>query len=87
MNQSLTYLLSTGVFVGGLVIVALILLRYREKLQAKFGVQSGLKSVVQVAPNARLALVDIEGMTVLCGLGRDGITSLAIVRHKPEHDA
>lgn len=87
MNQSLTYLLSTGVFIGGLVIVALILLRYREKLQAKFGAQGGIRSMVQVAPNARLALVEMEGMTVLCGLGRDGITAIEIVRARAGEDA
>lgn len=87
MSQSLTYLLSTGVFVGGLAIVALVLLRYRERLHAKFGTQGGIRSVVQVAPNARLALVEIDGMTVLCGLGRDGVTALEIVRRAPEHGA
>lgn len=87
MTQSLTYLLSTGVFVGGLAIVALILLRYREKLQAKFRTQGGVRSMVQIAPNARLALVEIDGMTVLCGLGRDGITALEIVRPSQGTDA
>ena len=87
MTQSLTYLLSTGVFVGGLVIVALILLRYREKLQARFGAQGGVRSMVQIAPNARLAVVEIDGMTVLCGLGRDGITALEIVRPAQGADA
>lgn len=83
MTQSLTYLLSSGLFVGGLAIVALFLLRYREKLQSKFGTQGAVKSVVQVAPHARLALVELNGMTVLCGLGRDGITALEIVRSEP----
>lgn len=86
MTQSLTYLLSTGMFVGGLAIVALFLLRYRERLQAKFGTQGGVKSMVQIAPNARLALVEIDGMTVLCGLGREGVTALEIVR-RPAGDA
>ena len=87
MTQSLTYLLSTGAFVGGLVIVALVLLRYRERLHSKFGTQGGVKSVLQVAPNARLAVVEIDGMTVLCGLGREGVTALEIVRHAPENRA
>ena len=33
MTPSLTYLLSTGIFVGGLAVVALMLLRYRDRLQ------------------------------------------------------
>ena len=84
MTHSLTYLLSTGLFVGGLAIVAFFLMRYREKLQAIFGVQGGVRQIVQIAPHARLALVDIEGMTVLCGLGREGITTLEIVRRTSE---
>lgn len=84
MTQSLTYLLSTGLFVGGLAVVAFFLMRYRDRLQAKFGLQGSVRQVVQVAPNARLALVDIDGMKVLCGLGRDGITTLEIVSRAPE---
>ena len=84
MTTSLTYLLSTGIFVGGLAIVALVLLRYRDRLQAKFGVQSAVRSIVQVTPQARLALVDVEGMTVLCALGRDGITAMQIVTRPQE---
>jgi hypothetical protein len=84
VTTSLTYLLSTGIFVGGLAIVALVLLRYRDRLQAKFGVQSAVRSIVQVTPQARLALVDVEGMTVLCALGRDGITAMQIVTQPQE---
>ncbi len=84
MTTSLTYLLSTGIFVGGLAVVALVLLRYRDRLQAKFGVQSAVRSIVQVTPQARLALVDVEGMTVLCALGRDGITAMQIVTRPQE---
>jgi hypothetical protein len=84
VTTSLTYLLSTGIFVGGLAIVALVLLRYRDRLQAKFGVQSAVRSIVQVTPQARLALVDVEGMTVLCALGRDGITAMQIVTRPQE---
>lgn len=84
MTPSLTYLLSTGVFVGGLAVVALILLRYRDRLQTKFGTQSVVKSIVQVTPQARLALVEIENMTVLCALGRDGITAMEIVDRSVE---
>lgn len=84
MTPSLTYLLSTGLFVGGLAVVALMLLRYRDRLQAKFGTQSVVKSIVQVTPQARLALVELEGMTVLCALGRDGITAMEIVTRPQE---
>lgn len=84
MTHSLTYLLSTGLFVGGLAVVALFLMRYREKLHTKFGVQGGVRQIVQIAPHARLAVVEIEGMTVLCGLSREGITTLEIVNPVPE---
>ncbi|MBU3730121.1 MAG: hypothetical protein FGM26_01080 [Beijerinckiaceae bacterium] len=84
MNQSLTYLLSTGVFVGGLAVVAFFLMRYRDRLQMKFGMQGAVRQIVQIAPQARLALVEIDGMKVLCGLGRDGITALEIVSRTPE---
>lgn len=80
MSQSFTYLLSTGVFVGGLVIVALVLLRYRDRLHSQFGGQKTVKSVVQIAPHARLTLVEIDGLDVLCALGRDGITAMQIVQ-------
>ena len=85
MTPSLTYLLSTGVFVGGLIIVALVLLRYRDRLQAQFGTQKLVKSIVQVAPNARLTIVEIDGMTVLCALGRDGITAMEIIERPSQH--
>lgn len=84
MTHSLTYLLSTGLFVGGLAVVALFLMRYRDRLSAKFGTQGHVRAIVPVAPNARLALVEMEGMTILCGLGRDGITALEIVTRPTE---
>jgi len=60
VTPSLTYLLSTGLFVGGLAVVALMLLRYRDRLQAKFGTQSAVKSIVQVTPQAASLLLSLK---------------------------
>ena len=72
------------VLLGVLVGVGYLLSRYRDRLNSYFapGARSP-RATVDVAPGARLTVVEIDGMTVVCGINRTGITALQVVRTAP----
>ena len=72
------------ILLGVLISVGYLLSRYRNRLNSYFG--SGgrtTRSSVDVAPGVRLTIVEIDGMTVVCGLSRSGITALQVVPTAP----
>jgi hypothetical protein len=69
-----------AVLLGVLIVVGILLSRYRDRLNSYFGPRSRSTSVtLDIAPGARLAIVEINGMTVVCGISRSGITALQVV--------
>ena len=63
-----------------LVGVGFVLTRYRDRLNAAFGNQpKGFKQTVDVAPGIKLAIAEIDGMKVVCGINKSGITALQVV--------
>jgi hypothetical protein len=63
-----------------LVGVGFLLSRYSDRLNNAFG--SGPKAIkksVDVVPGVKMAVIEIDGMKVICGLNKSGITALQVV--------
>ena len=69
-----------AILLGVLVAVGFLLTRYRDRLNAGFGTRAKtIKTTVDVAPGVQLAIVEIDGLKVICGLNKTGITALHVV--------
>ncbi len=78
MNTS--YLIAMFLFLGGMIVVALVLGHYRDRLQNKFVTGPiALKGSIHLGDGARLCLVEVDGINVLCGVGRQGVGSMQIL--------
>ena len=74
------YALMMAVLLGVLIAVGILLSRYRDRLNSYFGPRSRVtRASIDIAPGARLTVVEIDGMTVVCGISRTGITALQVV--------
>jgi len=63
-----------------LVGVGFLLSRYRDRLNTAFGSgPKAIKKTVDVSPGVQLVVVEIDGMKVVCGLNKTGITALQLV--------
>ena len=84
MNTLGTYSITMVTLLCGLVFTAVLLARYRDRLNALFGAKSEVsRKIIDVAPGARIVLVQIEGMTVICGINKTGVTALHVVHPAP----
>ena len=80
MSASGLYSAVMAILLCVLVGVGFLLSRYRDRLHQSFGTApKSLKKSVHVAPGVQLAVVEIDGMKVICGLSKSGITALQIV--------
>ena len=80
MSSSGLYSVVMAALLCVLVGVGLLLSRYRDRLNKAFGpTQKGFKTSVDVAPGVKLAIVEIDGLNVVCGLNKTGITALHVV--------
>ena len=78
------YSIMMTVLLGVLIGVGFLLSRYRDHLNSYFGPRARItRASVDVAPGARLTVVEIDGMTVVCGINRSGITALQVVQAAP----
>jgi hypothetical protein len=63
-----------------LVGVGFLLSRYRDRLNNAFGSgPQAIKKSVDVMPGVKLAVVEIDGMKVVCGMNKSGITALQVL--------
>lgn len=84
MNILGAYSITMALLLSALIGAALLLARYRDRLHAYFGTRpSASQAVVEVAPGARIMVVEIDGMTVICGLNKSGVTALQVVQPTP----
>ena len=82
MNNLGAYSITMAVLLGSLIGVALLLKRYRDRLHTYFGTRNGVsRAMIDIAPGARLMVVEIDGITVVCGLNKSGITALQVVQN------
>lgn len=80
MSSSGLYSAVMAVLLCILVGVGFLLSRYRDRLNNAFG--SGPKAIkksVDVMPGVKLAVVEIDGMKVVCGMNKSGITALQVL--------
>lgn len=78
--SNFTSILLICLMLGGLMAIAMILKRYRDKLSTAF--VSGpitIKGSAHLGDGARLVLVDVEGRKALCGVGRNGIGAITLI--------
>ncbi len=80
MNVSTAYIATMAALLMVAFGIGLVLMRYRDKLQSAFGTQQKrYRAVLDIAPHARLVVVEIDGYRVLCGLGKDGLRSTQVL--------
>ncbi len=80
MSGGAAYSVVMAVLLGLLVAVGFVLTRYRDRLHRAFSSQDVSKRVsVDIAPGARITIVEIDGIKIACALGRNGITAMQIV--------
>lgn len=80
MTPSTAYIATMIVLLVVAMVIGLLLMRYRDRLHSAFGNQNKrVKAWVDVAPGARLMIVEIDGHRVLCGLGKDGIRCMQVL--------
>ena len=80
MTPSTAYIATMLVLLAVAVVVGFLLMRYRDRLHGAFGNQNKrIKAWADVAPGARLMVVEIDGHRVLCGLGKDGIRCMHVL--------
>ncbi len=80
MTPSAAYIATMVTLLAVAAVVSLVLMRYRDKLHSAFGQRNQrIKAWADVAPGARLVIVEIDGQRVLCGLGKDGIRCMQVL--------
>jgi len=85
VNNLGAYSITMALLLGCLIGVAILLARYRDRLNAYFGARpSSSRASLDLAPGARIMVVEIDGMTVVCGLNKTGITALQVVQGAPD---
>lgn len=85
MSSIGAYSVLMAVLLGVLFVVGILLSRYRDRLNSYFGPRSrSTTATLDIAPGARLAVVEIDGMKVVCGINRTGITALQVVSTSPQ---
>ena len=76
-------ILSLVLFCGGLIAVAIVLARYRDRLNQQFGTGPiTIKGMANMGGGARLCVVEVEGETFLCGLGRHSVSAITPLQAK-----
>lgn len=81
--QSIGYIATLVVFFTCLIGLALVLGRYRDRINQKF-VKGPMviKGVVPLGDGARLYMIECEGVTVLCGVGKSGVGAVQVIEPK-----
>ncbi len=82
MSAASSSYLSAAIFFVALIGLALVLTRFRNTLTARFGVSrpriagGSVRAMMDFGNGARLAIVEIDGVVLACGLTRGGVTSM-----------
>lgn len=77
---SVTSIISVVLLLGGLVAAAMLLRRYRDRLNTAFVKGPiAIKGVTNLGDGSRLVLVDVNGQQALCGIGRQGVSTITLL--------
>ena len=80
MTSASLYSAVMAILLCVLVGVGFVLTRYRDRLAQTFKTgKSALKTSVDLAPGVRLVVAEIDGLKVVCGLNKSGISALQVV--------
>jgi len=82
------YSITMALVLGCAIGLAILLGRYRDRLHSYFGARTPISRVnLEIAPGARIIVVEVDGMTVVCGLNKTGISALHVVPNKTNGSA
>lgn len=82
---NVTSLLSVLVLLGGLVAAAMLLRRYRDRLNTAFVKGPiAIKSVANLGDGSRVVLIEVDGQQALCGVGRQGVGAITLLPPSPQ---
>lgn len=78
--SNFTSMISVLLLLGGLAAAALLLRRYRDRLAGRFNQGPiALRGILNVGDGSRLILVEVDGTTILCGIGRNGVGAMQTI--------
>jgi flagellar biogenesis protein FliO len=77
---NITSIISTILLLGGLVAAAMLLRRYRDRLNTAF-IKGPIviKGVANLGDGSRLVVVEVNGQQALCGVGRQGVGAITLL--------
>ncbi len=79
---SIASILSMTLLLGGLVAAAMLLRRYRDRLNMGFVKGPiAIKGMTNLGDGSRLVLVEVDGQQALCGVGRQGVSAITLLPH------
>ena len=77
---NITSLVSVILLLGGLVAAAMLLRRYRDRLNTAFiKGPITIKGMANLGDGSRLVVVEVNGQQALCGVGRQGIGAITLL--------
>ncbi|NDH69622.1 MAG: hypothetical protein EBY22_17355 [Gammaproteobacteria bacterium] len=73
-------IVSIILLLGGLVAAAMLLSRYRDRLNTAFiKGPIAIKGVANLGDGSRLVVIEVNGHQALCGVGRQGIGAITLL--------
>ena len=78
--SNISSLISVLLLLVVLAAAAIFLRRYRDRLNGRFGQgPMTLRGMLNLGDGSRLFLVDVEGVSIVCGVGRNGVGAIEII--------
>ena len=78
--SNLSSLIWVVLLLGGLSAAAWYLRRHRDHLARHFNQGPiAVRGVLNIGDGSRLVLVEVKGVEVLCGIGRNGVSAMQII--------
>jgi flagellar biogenesis protein FliO len=78
--SNISSLISVLLLLAVLAAAAIFLRRYRDRLNGRFGQgPMTLRGMLNLGDGTRLVLVDVEGVSIVCGVGRNGVGAIETI--------
>jgi len=61
------------------VVAAFLLLKWRDRLFTRLGVNTPARETIAIAPGIRIMVVEIGGKRLACALNRDGVSAMEVL--------
>jgi flagellar biogenesis protein FliO len=85
---NITSVVSVILLLGGLVAAAMLLRRYRDRLNTAFiKGPITIKGMANLGDGSRLIVVEVNGQQALCGVGRQGVGAITLLPSSHQGEA